>query len=218
MTQNKNLPLQRGLKLLLMASVLIGLTLLVGCQPLIRPISVTDVPPKPPKTNLADQPAVAAPIISGTTATTGNLLSVSVNAPISTPLSVAGTVALSATTSITTAAVAGDAQDLAALVAVGQEVYLKQYCGICHQLDALGTTGTFGPPHNGIAQRADERIHDPNYHGHAQTAAEYLMESLTDPTIYIVPDYVLTSHPMPNYSYLSEADRQALVAMLMQER
>lgn len=124
------------------------------------------------------------------------------------------------TTSITETEQVFDAPNeiSAELIATGQEVYLKQYCGICHQLDALETRGTFGPTHNGIAQRAAERIADPNYHGHARTAAAYLMESLTDPTIYTVPDYALTSHPMPDYSYLSEADRQALVAMLLQQQ
>lgn len=106
----------------------------------------------------------------------------------------------------------------AELIADGQEIYLKQYCGICHQLDALETRGTFGPPHNGIAQRAAERIQDPNYHGHAQSAAEYLMESLIDPTVYIVPDYALTSHPMPDYSYLDETDLEALVVLLLQQQ
>ena len=46
----------------------------------------------------------------------------------------------------------------AALVEAGMAVYRAQYCGICHTFTAAGTTGTFGPPHDGMAETAALRL------------------------------------------------------------
>lgn len=103
------------------------------------------------------------------------------------------------------------------LAAQGMAIYQKQYCGICHQLTATGAGGTFGPSHDGVGTLAAQRLQDPNYHGTATTAAEYLHESLVDPQIYVVPGYELTSHRMPIYNFLPEADVAALVEFLLQQ-
>ena len=105
-----------------------------------------------------------------------------------------------------------------ALIAQGMEVYHAQYCGICHELAAAGTTGTFGPSHDGIGSTAALRIQDSRYHGNAKTPEEYIHESLVQPQIYIVEGYVGTSHSMPPYTHLSEEQIQALVAMLMSQK
>jgi mono/diheme cytochrome c family protein len=177
--------------------------LLLGCQaamfPLVEPLLQLDETPF--------IIAVDQPFVSPTAAEQPTFVATATTAiTTTTPITATGALALPTAP-----------EELAALAVAGEQIYLQQYCGICHQLDALGTRGTFGPSHNGIGQRALERAQDPNYHGHAQTAADYLMESLTEPTLYIVPEYALTSHPMPDYSYLSEADRLALVAMLLQQ-
>lgn len=100
----------------------------------------------------------------------------------------------------------------------GLGVYKQLYCGLCHKLDAAGTAGTFGPPHNGIGTIAAQRILDPLYKGKATTAAEYIHESIVDPKAFIVPDYAQTQHQMPIYNFLSEADVDALVQMLLQQK
>lgn len=192
--------------------VVIGLV--VGCQmaqPLM-PISENQPQSQSGIENLTDKPTDSPPIQDSST-------KVSDTEPIEvlTPPSAISTV--TSTTTLTAAislpSVPSNVTD--ELITAGEEVYLKQYCGICHQLDALETRGTFGPTHNNMVQTAEERLQDPNYRGQAETVAEYLMESLVDPTIYIVPNYALTSHPMPEYSYLSEANLQALVALLLQQ-
>lgn len=105
-----------------------------------------------------------------------------------------------------------------ARLAEGIAVYRKQYCGICHVLSVIPTTGTFGPTHDGVGSRALERIADPGYTGTATTAAEYLRESLVDPHAYIVPGAASGAHPMPDYSFLSDAELDALVDLLLAQR
>ena len=102
--------------------------------------------------------------------------------------------------------------------AAGREIYLKNYCGICHALATAGTRGTFGPPHDGLATTARERIADPAYTGEAVTAAQYLRESIVEPAIYASPGYIYTSHPMPTYSHLPRRDLDALIYFLMQQK
>jgi mono/diheme cytochrome c family protein len=100
----------------------------------------------------------------------------------------------------------------------GLKVYQAQYCGICHQLDAAGTAGLFGPTHNGLAQTAEQRLGDPLYTGSARTAGEYVRESILNPESYLVPGYELSNHRMPAYVNLSEADLEALVQLLLQKK
>ena len=102
-----------------------------------------------------------------------------------------------------------------ALVQRGLEVYRAQYCGICHALSAAGTTGRFGPEHDGMGTIAEERIAAANYSGQATNAEEYVYESLVKPEIFTVDGYASSSHRMPPYTHLSEEDLLALTAFLL---
>jgi len=122
---------------------------------------------------------------------------------------------ISAQISATTAFSAGTAnRNAEAEAAYGLQIYREQYCGVCHQLSAAKTAGTFGPPQDGIGETAQQRIQDSGYTGDATTAVEYVLESLTNPQIYIVPGYELTSHQMPAYTHLDEQKLSALVQWL----
>ncbi|MCB0172440.1 MAG: c-type cytochrome [Anaerolineae bacterium] len=103
-------------------------------------------------------------------------------------------------------------------VAAGLTVYKAQYCGICHKLDVAGTGGIFGPEQNHIGTTAEARIKNPNYRGHAGTAAEYLRESILEPGAYFVEGYEQSAHHMPPYTHLSDAQVEALVQMLLQQK
>lgn len=102
--------------------------------------------------------------------------------------------------------------------AAGQQVYLKNYCGVCHTLAAANTRGTFGPPHDHIATTAKQRLADPHYQGQAKTVVQYLRESIVAPSAYAAPGYAYTSHPMPSYAYLPKTDMDALVYFLAQQK
>jgi hypothetical protein len=100
----------------------------------------------------------------------------------------------------------------------GREVYLEQFCGTCHALASAGTAGRFGPSHDGVGAVAEDRIADPTYEGSAQTAREYLMESIVKPGAYRVPGFAGTRFVMPSYQHLPKEDLDALVEMLSHER
>jgi nitric oxide reductase subunit C len=102
----------------------------------------------------------------------------------------------------------------ARMVDLGIEVYQTQRCGSCHTLTRAGTTGIFGPPHDSLAAVAQLRIQDPNYHGAATSAEEYIRESIADPGAFRAPGYTRTHFPMPDYSGLAPEDLEALVFML----
>jgi nitric oxide reductase subunit C len=112
--------------------------------------------------------------------------------------------------------VSADAETLA-LVTRGQEVYRAQFCGTCHALSSVGTTGRFGPTHDGVGDLAEERIREPAYGGTARTAEEYLLESIVEPGAYRVAGFGGTRFVMPSYRHLPEEDLVALVQMLLRE-
>jgi len=99
----------------------------------------------------------------------------------------------------------------------GLVIYQQQFCGICHQLDAAGTSGIFGPTHNAVATMARHRIADPAYSGEATTAEGYLRESILQPERYLVKGYASSSHRMPAYTMLAEWQVDALVQILLEQ-
>lgn len=105
-----------------------------------------------------------------------------------------------------------------ASITAGLKVYKEQYCGICHKLDVAGTGGIFGPEQNHIGATAETRIKNPSYRGHAGTAADYLRESILEPGAYFVEGYEQSAHQMPPYTHLSDAQVEALVQMLLQQK
>lgn len=106
----------------------------------------------------------------------------------------------------------------AARLATGKAVYLANYCGVCHTLQAAGTAGVFGPSHEHMGRTAAQRIADPSYKGAARTAAEFIRESIVTPSAYFAPGVVNGRHPMPSYAHLPQADLDALVYFLLQQR
>ena len=99
--------------------------------------------------------------------------------------------------------------------AQGITIYRANYCGVCHELPAAETRGTFGPSHAGMGATAAQRILDPAYGGRATTPAEYLAESILEPGAYLVPGYATSAHPMPSFAHLPAADIAALVELLL---
>ncbi|GAB5492987.1 MAG: hypothetical protein Phog2KO_32020 [Phototrophicaceae bacterium] len=100
----------------------------------------------------------------------------------------------------------------------GVEVYLANYCGACHTLDIAESVGTFGPEQNDIATLAEEHLSSTGYTGEATTVEDYIRESIVNPSIYLVPEYIASSHAMPAFTNLSDEDLEALVYMLSQQQ
>lgn len=106
----------------------------------------------------------------------------------------------------------------AALIERGREVYLENYCGICHTLTAANTRGTFGPNHDNAAGQAARHLALTSYRGEASTVEEYIRESIVNPTVFYTPGYEATSHHMPAFTHLPDEDIEALVYLLAHQR
>jgi nitric oxide reductase subunit C len=104
------------------------------------------------------------------------------------------------------------------LVAVGRDVYRRNYCGTCHTLAAAETTGVFGPAHDHVASLALERLADPQYQGNATTAEAYIRESILEPQVYIAPGSMIAHQQMPPFTHLPAEDIDAMVYFLAQQK
>ena len=107
---------------------------------------------------------------------------------------------------------AGPLSITADTLAAGQELFAGGGgCSACHAIEGVAQ-GVLGPDLNGIAAVASHRI--PGY-----TAEQYLRESIVDSCAYTVEgtDCNLMLNVMNTIS-LSDADVDALVAFLLQQR
>jgi mono/diheme cytochrome c family protein len=105
-----------------------------------------------------------------------------------------------------------------ALYARGKQVYLSQYCGVCHTLAAAGTRGVFGPAHDGLARTAQNRLADTRYAGAATTVEEYIRESIVAPSAFVAVGGGPGRQAMPPFSHLPAADIDVLVYFLAQQK
>ena len=106
----------------------------------------------------------------------------------------------------------------AALLQMGRQLFLSNYCGVCHALAAADTRGFLGPALNHVATTAVQRIADPTYKGSAVSAEDYLRESIVTPMAYLAPGAASGNHPMPSFAYLADQDIAALVYFLERQK
>ncbi len=103
-------------------------------------------------------------------------------------------------------------------VALGERIYNgKGTCTLCH--NALGRA----PALDNVTETAPKRLEDPRYEGETETIEAYLIESLVQPSIFVVAGFGKKGtndkeSPMPDVSGggigLSEAEIAAVVAYL----
>jgi cytochrome c2 len=98
-------------------------------------------------------------------------------------------------------------------VKAGQEIfYGKGTCALCHE---IGKKGERCPDLAGAGERAETRLKEERYKGKAANGAEYLVESLMDPTAYVVEGY---QPSMPSVGrQLSDLELVAAVAFLQSQ-
>ena len=72
-------------------------------------------------------------------------------------------------------------------IAAGQLIVTdKNRCAQCH---SIGKKGERAPDLDGVGGRAGARVQEPGYTGAASNGAEYIVESLHNPTAYLVAGY-----------------------------
>lgn len=111
---------------------------------------------------------------------------------------------------------------LESFTALGEELFVnKGTCTLCHKPLPLGRA----PDIQGgnMVAMAEERLADERYRGRAKNAAEYILESMTDPSIYVVVGWGKkgsndTVSPMPAVHKspieLTEVEMDAVIAYL----
>jgi cytochrome c2 len=98
-------------------------------------------------------------------------------------------------------------------VKAGQDIfYGKGTCALCHE---IGKKGERCPDLAGVGEHAEARIKEAGYKGKATSGAEYLVESLMDPTAYVVEGYQPSMPPLGRQ--LSDLELVAAVAFLQSQ-
>jgi cytochrome c2 len=98
-------------------------------------------------------------------------------------------------------------------VRAGQDIfYGKGTCALCHE---IGKKGERCPDLAGVGERAETRIKEAVYKGKATNGAEYLVESLMEPTAYVVEGYQPSMPPVGRQ--LSDLELVAVVSFLQSQ-
>ena len=99
------------------------------------------------------------------------------------------------------------------LVKAGEVLFYGEgYCLPCH---TMGRGGVPCPDLAGIGAEAERRVQEPAYRGKARNGAEYLVESLLDPTAYVVQGYQPSMPPLRFWNQpVTDLHLVALVAFL----
>ena len=103
----------------------------------------------------------------------------------------------------------------------GEQLYMRTTIGetgapgciTCHSLEP--EVVKVGPSHAAVADRAARLVDSPDYEGQAETAEEYLRESILDPNAHIVPGFTPGVMYQRYAEVLTEQQVDDLVAYLM---
>jgi cytochrome c2 len=98
-------------------------------------------------------------------------------------------------------------------VRAGQDIfYGKGTCALCHE---IGKKGERCPDLAGVGERAEARIKEERYKGNATNGAEYLVESVMEPTAYVVEGYQPSMPPVGRQ--LNDLELVAVVSFLQSQ-
>lgn len=96
------------------------------------------------------------------------------------------------------------------------QIFAKAQCVSCHTIPGIpGAMGTIGPKLE-EGTTAAQRIKDPTYKGTAKSPAEYIMESVVDPSAYVVKPFPDNTMPKVFGQKLSAGALKKIVDYLSQ--
>jgi hypothetical protein len=74
-------------------------------------------------------------------------------------------------------------------------IFTRAGCPVCHTIPGIvGADGRVGPPLL-LGKTGSKRLQDPEYRGKATTVHEYVIESVIEPGIFVVPGYPANTMP-----------------------
>ena len=74
-------------------------------------------------------------------------------------------------------------------------IFGRAGCPVCHTIPGIpGAEGRVGPP-LWLGTTGAGRLADPAYRGHAKTVREYVVESVLEPGVFVVPGYPAKTMP-----------------------
>ena len=75
------------------------------------------------------------------------------------------------------------------------EIFTRAGCAVCHSVPGIpGADGRVGPPLL-LGTTGPTRLADPAYRGHAKTVHDYVIESVIEPGVFVVPGYPAGTMP-----------------------
>jgi len=96
-------------------------------------------------------------------------------------------------------------------------IFTKAGCSVCHMVPGIpGGDGRVGPALL-LGTTGPARLADPAYRGHAKTVHEYVVESVIEPGIFIVPGYPSSTMPTWYGAKLSALALEKIASYLEQQ-
>lgn len=97
------------------------------------------------------------------------------------------------------------------------EIFTKAGCLVCHTVPGIpGADGRVGPPLL-LGATGPARLADPAYRGHARTVREYVIESVIEPGMFVVPGYPAGTMPIWYGAKLSALALEKIASYLEQQ-
>ena len=76
------------------------------------------------------------------------------------------------------------------------EIFTRAGCAVCHTVPGIpGADGRVGPPLL-LGSTGPARLADPAYRGQAKTVHDYVIESVIEPGVFVVPGYPAGTMPI----------------------
>jgi mono/diheme cytochrome c family protein len=88
-------------------------------------------------------------------------------------------------------------------------------CSACHELATVGPAWAPEAGQPGIGERAGQRVSQGDYNGQAETAAQYLLESIVNPYAYVVEGYEASLMPRDYGDRLTAQQAADLIAYML---
>jgi hypothetical protein len=97
-------------------------------------------------------------------------------------------------------------------------IFTRAGCPVCHTIPGIaGAEGRVGPLLL-LGSTGPDRLRDPSYRGRAKTVHDYVVESVVEPGVFVVPGYPAGTMPTWYGAKLSALALEKIASYLEQQR